>query len=224
VTGGRRLAICLPGLLLLPALALAGHVFQWTDERGQIHFTDNLWDVPEGPRRRYLEMVEEEARTKLTPQQIRDLKTAGNWPPLEFIRPRALKTEEQLKEWMGFRLVGSDLQLHRRITDEFRYQWDSFYEERKQAQQAITEAQATLQELEQQLDRARLDDMVMGRLGEAAQAQKVEKDVVGARAALQGATERVASLPAKENALLLGQRVFRHSGEDGGPGTFGLPR
>jgi hypothetical protein len=34
-------------LLLAPALPLRGEVFQWTDSRGIIHFTDNLHSVPQ---------------------------------------------------------------------------------------------------------------------------------------------------------------------------------
>jgi L-2-hydroxyglutarate oxidase LhgO len=215
--------LVLLGLLLLPVAAWAGRVFQWTDDKGHVHVTDNLWDLPPLVRDRYLAAIEEEARKKLTPAQIRQLKEDGNWPPLAMIRPPALKSSEELKEWMGFKLVGDDLDAFRAMNQEFRFQWESLRAEQQAAREALARAQEAVLVAEKAVDQARMDDLVMGRLGEAATALKAQKALAQARQQVVEAQARVAALPAKEAALLLGQRSYFHPGEDGGPAQFGRP-
>ncbi|MEW5853096.1 MAG: DUF4124 domain-containing protein [Myxococcota bacterium] len=212
-------------LLLVPAVALAGRIYQWTDEKGQVRVTDNLWDLPADVRTRYLELIEEEARTKYTPKQIRELKEAGNWPPLALIRPPTLKNRAEAKEWMGFQIVGNDLDAYKQMSDEFRFQWDSLREEQKRLTQELAAAQQRVASAEQALTTARFEDMVHGRMGDAATVPKAEKDLEEARAALAQVQAAYAGLSTRERDLLLGNRVYTRPGEDGGPGgTFGRPQ
>jgi len=211
-------------VLLIPALAWAGRVFQWTDKEGQVHITDNIYELPAQVRDRYLQKIEDEARRKYTPEQIRELKEKGDWPPMELVRPPSLKQAETLTEWMGFKIVGSDLEAQRSITDEFRFQWDGFFEERRQIDEGLRQGEALVTAAEEAVNKARLDDMVHGRTGDLAVLPKAEKALAAARAAVAMLKTAKAGLPAKEAALLGGKRAYFHAGEDGGPGSFGLPR
>ncbi len=215
----RRWVLTLAVLVLIPTAAWAGRLFQWTDKKGQVHVTDNLWEVPADMRQRYLELIEEEARAKYTVAQIRDMKEAGDWPPLEFIRPKALKRTES--DVNSLKLLADDAEIQRAMVDEYRFQWNTYYAERK----SLTEEKATL---EGALATA-ADNLLLLRQNEAAtgvppawsKVPEFEKQVAALRARLAAVEAGIAALPAKEAQLWLGQRVFGGATADGGMGGFG---
>lgn len=207
-------------LCMVPTVALAGRVFQWTDKQGQVHATDNLWELPPEVRTRYLELIEEEAREKYSPQQIRDLKEAGNWPPLELIRPKSLANTAQAKEWMGFKLLGTNLEARKAVAEEFRFQWDSLFADRKRLTEAIPRQEAAVAALTEEFLIARNNDGMLARTGETALAPAVAKRLEQAVRELDELRREQAALAAKERDLIMGVRAYLHPGEDGGPATF----
>ncbi|MBI5498570.1 MAG: hypothetical protein HY904_26450 [Deltaproteobacteria bacterium] len=203
--------------VLGPGPALAGRVFEWTDKAGTPHYTDNLWEVPAPMRVRYLELIEEEARRKYKPAEIRELKEAGDWPPLQLIRPPALRSKELETDAGRLKLLEDDRAVQRALQGDFRFQWNSYFDERRQLEEAVPARRNDVARAEQALLDARRDDQILGRPQAAWQAPGKEKDLTAARAQLAAAEAAQAALPDKERRLHLGERVYLQPGEDGGP-------
>lgn len=217
VRGARRWVVAL--LLLVPALAWAGRLFQWTDKKGQVHVTDNLWEVPPEIRQRYLELIEEEARSKYTIAQIRDMKEAGDWPPLEFIRPKAFKKPDA--EVNGLKLPGDDADLQRALADEYRFQWNSYYEERRALTDEKSSLETEVSSMTQGLDSLRQMEAATGVPPAYSKVPEAQKELAKKQARLDKVNAALAALPAREAQLWMGQRSYGHAGEDGGLGNFG---
>ncbi len=215
----RRWVLALVVLVLLPTVAWAGRLFQWTDKKGQVHVTDNLWEVPSDTRQRYLELIEEEARAKYSVAQIRDMKEAGDWPPLEFIRPKALKRTDG--DISGLKLLADDAEIQRAITDEYRFQWGTFYAERDRLKAEKTALDAAVATLSNGLLALRQHEAATGVPPAYSKVPEAEKELAKVREQLARVEAAIAALPAREAQLWMGQRSFGHPGEDGGLGGFG---
>lgn len=208
-------------LVLMPALALAGRIFQWTDDKDAVHVTDNLWELPAPIRTRYLELIEEEARSKYSVQQIKEMKEAGNWPPLEFIRPKVLKSDKPLTEWMGLKLLADDFETQRAIGEEYRFQWDRLRTDERQLTEGIAAQQQTIARLTDELERTRFNDMVNGVPEALKKTPAAQKTLDDARQELVRLQAELAAMPDRRRKLVFGERVYKHPGEDGGPSHFG---
>ena len=70
---GKKILLGTIGVLILATLTFAQEIYQWTDEKGTVHFTDDLSLVPE----RYRNQVQEKKSPKelsspLPPQVLKD--------------------------------------------------------------------------------------------------------------------------------------------------------
>ena len=74
------------GLIVIPALAFGQEVYQWVDERGTVHFTDDLSLVPE----KYRDQVQQKQPTKEP--------TAPQPPPPQSIgTPKRMEVEKKVE-------------------------------------------------------------------------------------------------------------------------------
>lgn len=203
-------------VLLLPAVALAGRLFQWKDKEGTTHASDNLWDLPPALRTQYLELIEEAARKKYAPDQIRSMKERGEWPPSEFVRPTHLPTAAQDLSWTGFQVLGTSAQAQQAVAVDHQHQWGSFFQERKDLQQGVAQAEKDLPDLENDYLLSLQMDAAMGRQGDAAQAPAKAAALAEAKKKVSGLKEALVDLPRKELELLSGKSVYSAPNPDGG--------